>query len=84
MFPAAADADFLEVLPDEIYYNAPTPVSRERVAEVPDFPMLGPTNSVTRRIPAPHLSRMAYVYFEELVHDAWTAVELKIPVALAK
>ena len=60
---AIADADFIAALPDEIDYNAPTHVSRERVAEVPDFPMIDPSNSVTLRIPAPQLRRMAYVCF---------------------
>ncbi len=32
----------MKVPPDEIDYNAPTPVSRERVAEVPDLAMVGP------------------------------------------
>ena len=47
---------------------------------------MDPSNSVTLRIPAPQLRRMAYVSFEEMVHDAWmspTAVELKIPTAVA-
>ena len=47
----------------KIDYNAPTPASRERVAEVPDVPMLDPSNSVTLRIPALHLRRMDYVLF---------------------
>ncbi len=72
---------------NEINYNAPTPVSRERVAEVLDFPMFDPLSTVTLRTPAPHLRRMAYVSFKEMVHDAWmspTAVELKILTAIAK
>ena len=42
LVPAIADADFIEVPSDEIAYNAPTLVSRERVAAVLDFPMLDP------------------------------------------
>jgi len=61
LVPAVVDTDIAEVPPDEIGYNAPTPVSRERVAEVPDSPMLDPTNSVTLRIPAPNLRKMASV-----------------------
>ena len=63
---ATADAEFIEVPPAEIDYNAPTPVSRERVAEVLHFPMLDPSNSVTPRIPAPHLRGTAYVYLKKL------------------
>ena len=73
--------------PDEIDYNAPTPVSRGRVAEIPDFLWWTPSNNVTLRIPARQLRKMAYVSFEEMVHDAWmtpTAVELNIPTAIAK
>ena len=40
--PAIADADLFEVSPDEIDYNAPTLVSRERVAEVLDSPCWTP------------------------------------------
>ena len=65
LVPVVADADFIEVPPDEIDYNAPTPVSRERVAEIPDFPMLDPSNSVTLRIPAPHVRRMVYVSLKQ-------------------
>ena len=49
--------------------------------------MIGPSNSVTLRMPAHQLRRMAYVSFEDMAHDAWvspTAVELKIPTAIAK
>ena len=84
LVPVVVDVDFLEVVPDEIDYNAPTPVSRERLAEIHDFPMVGTSNSVTLRIPASQLRNMAYVSFEEMVHDAWmspTAVELKNPTA---
>ena len=49
--PVVDDADFLEVLPAEIEYNAPTPVSRERVAEVPDFLYVGPHNTVLPFVP---------------------------------
>ena len=56
--PAIVDAEFIEVPPYDIDYNAPNPVSRERVAEVPDFPMMDPSNSVTLRTPAPHLRSM--------------------------
>ena len=34
LVPVVADADFIGFLPDEIAYSAPTPVWRERVAEV--------------------------------------------------
>ncbi len=70
----------------KIDYNAPTPVSRERVADVPDLTMVDPSNSVTLRVPARQL-KMAYVSFDEMVHDAWmspTAVELQIPTAIVK
>ena len=87
LVPAIVDAVFVEVPTDEIDYNAPTLVSRELAADVPDFPMMDPSNSVTLRIPAPQLRRMAYVSFAEMVHDAWmspTAVELTMPTAVAK
>ena len=57
LVPAVVDTDLAEVPPDEIDYNAPTPVSRERVAEIPDFPMVDPSNSVTLRIPARQLRK---------------------------
>ena len=37
LVPAIAEADLAEVPPDQIDYNAPTLVSREREAEIPDF-----------------------------------------------
>ena len=39
LVPALTDANPIAVPPDEIHYNAPTPVSRERFIEVYDFPM---------------------------------------------
>ena len=57
LVPAAVDTDLAEEPPDEIDHNAPTPVSRERLAEIPDFPMVDPSNSVTLRIPAPQLRK---------------------------
>ena len=62
--PAVVEADMDEVPFDEIDSNAPTPVSRERVAEVLDFTMVDPSNSVTIRVPARQLRKMAYVSFE--------------------
>ena len=56
--PAALEADIDEVPPDEIDYNAPTPVSRERVAEVPDLTMVDPSNSVSLRVPARQLRKL--------------------------
>ena len=44
LVPAVVEADIDEIPPDEIDYNAPTPVSRERVAEVPDLTMMDPFN----------------------------------------
>jgi hypothetical protein len=44
-------------------------------------------NSITLRIPALDLKRMYYASIEVMVLDAWvspTAVELEIPVAIAK
>ena len=38
LVPAIVEADLAEVPPDENDYNAPTSVSRDRGAEVPDFP----------------------------------------------
>ena len=70
LVPAIVETDLAEVLPDEIDYNAPTPIPRERVSEILDFPMVDPSNSVTLRIPARQLRKMAYVSFEEMVHDA--------------
>ena len=87
LVPAVVDADIAEVPPDEIDYNAPTPVSRERVAAVPDLSMVDPSNSVTLLVPARQLRKMTSVSFEEMVHDAWmspTAVELNIPTAIVK
>ena len=46
-----------------------------------------PEQSITLRIPVPELRRMSHASIEEMVLDAWvspTAVELKIPVAIAK
>ena len=40
LVPVVIEADIDEVPPDEIDYNAPTPVSRERVAEIPDLTMV--------------------------------------------
>ena len=42
LVPAIVEADLAEVPPDEIDYNVPTLVSRERVAEIPDFHMVDP------------------------------------------
>jgi len=42
LVPAVVEADIDEVPLDEIDYNAPTLVSRERVAEVPDLTNGGP------------------------------------------
>ena len=42
LVPAVVAADLAEVPPDDIDYNAPTPVSRERVAEILEFPMVDP------------------------------------------
>ena len=63
LVPAIVEAALAEVPPDEIHYNAPTPASRERVAEFPDFPMVDPLNSVTLLIQATQLRKMAYVSF---------------------
>ena len=71
----------------KIDYNAPTPVSRERVAAVPDLSMVDPSNSVTLRVPTRQLREMAYVSLEEMVHDARmspAAVELNIPTTRAR
>ena len=55
LVPAVVEADIDEVPFAEIDYNAPTPVSRERVAEVPDLTLVDPSNSVTLRAPARQL-----------------------------
>ena len=60
---AFIEADIDEVPPDEIDYNAPTLVTRERVAEFPDLTMVDTSNSVTLRVPARQLRKMAYVSF---------------------
>ena len=57
LVPAVVDADLAEVPPDEADYNAPILLSRERVADIPDFPMVDPSNSVTLRIPARQLRK---------------------------
>ena len=62
--PAVVEADIEEVPPDEIDYNAPTPVSRERVAEIPDLTMVDTSNSATLRVPDRQLRKMVYVSFE--------------------
>ena len=46
LVPAVVDADIDEVLPDEIDYNAPTLVSRERVAAIPDLSMVDPQTAL--------------------------------------
>ena len=49
--------------------------------------MVDTSNSVTLRIPAHPLRKMAYISFEDMVHDAWmspTAVELTNPTAIVK
>ena len=57
LVPAVIEADLDEVPPDEIDYNAPTLVSRERVAEIPDITMVDTSNSVTLRGPARQLRK---------------------------
>ena len=57
LVPAVVDADIAEVPPEGIGYNAPTPVSRERVAAVPDLSMVDPSNSVALRVPARQLRK---------------------------
>ena len=42
LVPAVVDADIAEVPPDETDYNAPNPVSRERVAAIRDLSMVDP------------------------------------------
>ena len=87
LVPAVVEADIDEVPLDEIDYNAPTSVSRERVAEVPDLTMVDPSSSVTLRVPARQLRKWHTFPFKEMVHDAWmspTAVELQIPTAIVK
>ena len=87
LVPVVIEADIDEVPPDEIDYNAPTPVSRERLAEIPDLTMVDTSNSVTLRVPSRQLSKWHMFPFGEMVHDAWmspTAVELQIPTAIVK
>ena len=57
LVPAVVEVDIDEVPLDEIDYNAPTLVSRERVAEVPDLTMVDTSNSVTFRVPARQLRK---------------------------
>ena len=64
---------------DEIAYNAPTLVSRERFSETIDFLMYDAKHSITIRIPVPDLKIITDASIEEMVSDAWvspTAVEL--------
>ena len=64
LVPAIVEADIAEVPPDEIDYNAPTIVSRERVAEIPDFPMVDTSKQCYSSFPSPSAEKMAYVSFE--------------------
>ena len=87
LVPAVVEADIDEVPLDEIDCNAPTLVSRDRMAEIPDLTMVDTSNSVTPRVSSSTAEKMAYVPFEEMVHDAWmspTAVELQIPTVIVK
>ena len=87
LVPALTYTEPYEVPMDEIEYNAPTLVSRERFAETIDFPMYDGRHSINLRAPLPDLKRMNYASIEEMVSDAWvspTTVELKLPVAISK
>ena len=87
LVPALTDADPLEVPPEEILYNAPTLVSRERSTGATDFPMYYAKHSITLRTPVPDLKRTYYASIEDMVLDAWVspaAVKLKIIVALCQ
>ena len=65
LVPAVVDADFAEVPPDEIDYNAPTPVSRERVAEIPDFPMVDPIKQCYSSYPSSSAEKNGLRFFFE-------------------
>ena len=87
LVPALTDVEPTDVPPADIPYDAPNLVSRERSIGAADFPMYDARNSITLRIPVLDLKRASYASIADMVLDAWvspTAVELKIPVAIAK
>ena len=64
LVPALTDSYSYETPLDEIAFNAPTPVSRERFSETIDFPMYDAKHSITLRIPVPVLQRFTYASIE--------------------
>jgi hypothetical protein len=58
---------------DDIAFNDPTIVSRERFSETIDFPMYDAKNNITLRIPSPDLKRITYASIEEMFSDAWVS-----------
>ena len=59
LVPALTDLDMYETPMGEIAFNAPTPVSRERICETIYVPMCDTKNS-TLHIPVPDLKNMTY------------------------
>ena len=86
LVPVSTDTEPYEVPMDEIEYNAPILVSRDRFAEAIDS-LCMTQNNITLCIPIPDLRRNTYASIEEMVSDAWVSlepVEIRLIVAIAK